>query len=428
MRCQHPKPELCEELGMHLYGLRYTRFMIDPGYAQRVRQNAEERKKIVASRPPGPEPGFRATPCLHELDVITWCQDLHREDRHRRGCALHGECTRSFLSHDMRACSLCRDYTAGINGFDWISEEQLVADTRRLAGILPPSINAIYGIPRSGIMPAALLAMRLHLPLYEVGYDIGIRQLQNGLRGWNSDPNGVGLIVDDSVFTGTAMKRVLTYFKGKQIKTAAVYARRGFEHKVDFYAKLVNDCHFLEWNWSNNNPIVCAPLERGNRNGVASDLDGIIVHDEESGGHPGTPYMVTRRKPIPLIVTGRPAAHRKGTEELLAYHRVLYTRLEMFPGDTLRSPGEIAAFKAAVFRESRCSVFFESEPSQAQAIHLETLLPVCCPRMGCVLQTDKQGEPDPKALENIGDRRGKVVPQNGSHVQPLLHDLSQVRS
>ena len=52
------------------------------------------------------------------------------------------------------------------------------------------------------------------------------------------------------------------------------------------------------------------------------------------------------------------------------------------PGDE----GVIAAHKARAFAASGCGLFVESAPSQAEAIHALTGLPVACPRAERVWQ------------------------------------------
>ena len=62
----------------------------------------------------------------------------------------------------------------------------------------------------------------------------------------------------------------------------------------DLYLPLI-----LEWNFANS--IVSQVC--------AFDLDGVIVHDADSGGQPGTPLYLPRRHPV-HIITGRGQVHR----------------------------------------------------------------------------------------------------------------------
>src|SRR4051812_30935758 len=51
---------------------------------------------------------------------------------------------------------------------EWISTARLARDATLLAGLLPLDVAGIVGVPRSGLIPAAIVATYLHLPLYEL--------------------------------------------------------------------------------------------------------------------------------------------------------------------------------------------------------------------------------------------------------------------
>lgn len=194
------------------------------------------------------------------------------------------------------------------------------------------------------------------------------------------------VVVDDTVYGGAAMRRARAAMGGQPAVYAAVYVRPQARGAVDLAGVDLPCPHLLEWNllncgvaWGNAaNPIF--------RRGVAVDLDGIILHDSDSGGDVGGPYLVPRMRPIPLICTGRPETARAQTEAQLRQWGAKWARLEMYPGGRIPDVLTVAAYKAKHYAASGCGFFLESDPIQAAEIHRLSRMPVVCPRVGKVWQ------------------------------------------
>ncbi len=274
---------------------------------------------------------------------------------------------------------------------EWISTKRLVEDSIRLAGMLPSDTVAVAGIPRSGMVVAATIAAHLQIPLYEITGEYQLHRLGNGSRGDNlgfaSATFGVMAIVDDTVYTGAEMARTRESLKRskQRIVTSAVYCRPEVVDSVDFCARELPAPHLLEWNIANNGPVGGYAEHASYGAGVAFDLDGVIVHDRHSGGPVGSPYLVPRTIPVPLIATGRRESSRQVAEGQLRAVGAQYDRLAMLPDDDPGTVESFAAFKARAYQESGCGFFIESDPSQAALIHRLTGLPVICPRLDTVL-------------------------------------------
>ncbi len=323
-------------------------------------------------------------------------------------CAVHGQCSpegRLVYREDGRAvepksCQVCRIQSrAGRGGggyepvtpaesprfrFRWISTAKLVQDSIKLAGMLPADCSGVVGVPRSGMIPASVIATHLHLPLYTLAGGRVERCLVPASRG-NGVRGGGGplAVVDDTTFSGLAMRRTRAAV-GPSARYYAVYVnslRPESKSAVDGYAEELPAPHLLEWNWANNGPMSgrWADVPAYGR-GIAIDLDGIVVHDAASGGRPGTPYMVPRALPCPLICTGRPESSRGETEATLRGLGVRWQSLKMLPaGLDPADAGQIAAHKAENYAASGCGLFLESDPTQAEMIFRATGKPVCCP-------------------------------------------------
>jgi len=271
--------------------------------------------------------------------------------------------------------------------YQWVSTARLVAGAIRLAAALPANCAGIVGIPRSGMLPAATIATHLHLPLYQLSREGEFTRLSGGSRG-NSlyQPGGPLAVIDDTVYGGDAMARARRYMGGRAAVYAAVFVRPESAGAVDHFAEPLPSPHLLEWNAMNNGPFAGHAANPAYRRGLAIDLDGIVVHDDASGGTIGAPYLVPRAFPCRLIATGRPEAHRAGTEAQLAALGVRWERLEMMPGTALAPWQEVADFKARHYAASDCGFFVESDPDQAERIQGTTKRPVICPAMETVYQ------------------------------------------
>jgi hypothetical protein len=272
----------------------------------------------------------------------------------------------------------------------WISTARLVTDAVKLASKLPKGIAGIVGIPRSGMIPAATMATILHVPLLEL----------TDCTCWNSrtassrghllrERHGPLVVVDDTVYSGAAITRARAIMRGKQAIFSAVYVHPAKEKTVDVFGELLPPPHFLEWNFPNHGPYwgaYSAELAGIYRKGVASDIDGVCVHDEDSGGELGKPYLAPRVCECPLLITGRAEKWRKLTEDQLNDHGIRWTRLEMLPNGMNPTWQNCALHKALVFRESECGLFIESCPLQAELINHLSKRPVICPRTEKVYQ------------------------------------------
>jgi hypothetical protein len=284
-----------------------------------------------------------------------------------------------------------------------VSTARLVTDSVALAGLLPLDCCGVAGIPRSGMLPASVIATHLHLPLYELTESGQLNRLGHGSRGRSlgfsvESPRGrVGplAVVDDTVYGGAAMRNARAHVARlkRAAVFAAVYARPESAGVVDVFARLLRSPHLLEWNFANNGPFAGFAANPAYKAGVALDLDGVVVHDADSGGRIGTPFLVPRTHPCRLIATGRPGRHRAATEALLRQLGARWERLEMLPDGTPETAEAIAEHKATHYAASRCGFFVESDPVQAELIFRLSGKPTVCPRTVQVWSSVALNEP-----------------------------------
>jgi hypothetical protein len=228
------------------------------------------------------------------------------------------------------------------------------------------------------MLPASLLAMHLHLPLYCLDQHNGF--VRNCGHGWRLGQRGrvargPALIVDDTTGSGRSLAATQTIAKKHFPATlyAAIYVNPLADQLPKLWIEELYLPHLLEWNFPNSIVTLC----------TAFDLDGVLCHDEHSGGPPGTPLFLPRRSPV-HIITGRSEAHRRQTLEWLHRYGVEAASLTMKPVGDDRP---FADYKAQAVRQFGATahqrpfgppMYVESCPQQAKRIaELSGVMTVC---------------------------------------------------
>lgn len=306
-----------------------------------------------------------------------WCQGTSKQERnkYRIDCDKKHKRKRIFLDAE------------------YVSTAQLIQDCKDL--ILPQianlNIRGIVGVPRSGMLPASMIALWLNLPLYfiDTSGDVKILSASTNFGGRRMDGfihgDGKLLVIDDTIYSGTAIDNVKDRIKEDAIYSA-VYVHPSSKDKVDIFARELPPPHLLEWNLFNCTYIELALL----------DFDGIFS--------PNVPYEKCQNEEdyidyiknvepfyhrIPKtyckgIVTARLEKYRSITEEWLKRYNIKYGFLKMFPNanEEKRNKNhveEAANFKSKIFSESNAEFFIESEISEAVLIRRKTNKFVICP-------------------------------------------------
>lgn len=318
----------------------------------------------------------------HDPPNWQWCQGATSEERRKYKL----DCEKK----QARITKESSDFLAG----EYITTAQLIRDCKNL--LLPQlaglKIKGVVGIPRSGMLPASMIAMWLNVPIYFLDPQNNLLPMSGatkfgGIRMLDyKGSNGSLLVVDDTVYAGTAMKNIGPRFL-EDVYFAAVYVKPEAKEFVDFYAKELPPPHLLEWNLFN-----CTYIEQ-----ALLDFDGIfcpnvphgVCQDEQK-------YIdyIKNVKPFPHripktsckgIVTARLEKYRDITEWWLKKHGINYGFLKMYPteDEAKRDKNHIeesSTFKANVFLESYQAKFFiESDRSEAIRIRKKSGKLVICP-------------------------------------------------
>ncbi len=257
---------------------------------------------------------------------------------------------------------------------------------RRLS-IIPRDFDLIVGIPRSGMLPANLLALYLNRPYTDIDSFLNGKIYKAGARSqfFDSEEQRKVLVVDDSIASGSAMKEckeTLKHLERKfEIKYCAIYVVPGKEKMVDYYFESVPTPRYFQWNILNH-----TTLEK-----ACFDIDGVLCADptpeQNDDGEKyidfilNAPPLFIPGSKIGTIVTSRLEKYRNETETWLKANNIKYNDLVMLdlPDMAARQrANNHGEHKAKAYMSKPYVLFIESEYAQSVAINRISKKPVLC--------------------------------------------------
>lgn len=353
---------------------------------------------------------YRGMPVTYVKPLAYRC--MHPENE-KKLCRLAGESEDNVSI--CRSCSFRSPppiYREDIGNDNWqfITTSDLVTDALELCKYVPDNCRGICGVARSGLLPAAAIASHMHLPLYYVSKTGNMGSVGHGIR-FNSTVNSEGVfvecdkkeqdgplfVVDDSVHDGMTYWMVRKHLPDNHI-FSCVYLKPDREMFVDHHVKLCPSPHLFEWNLMNT--LMMSPLDETNLqdpylgDGAALDFDGIICQDPQWGDDRADNLdwllnlkpnrYIPRRCRVKLIITNRLEKWRAATDEWCKKWGVTYEKMIMSPYDTVQErddnyPQCAVNLKGKAYLESKCNLYIESDPIQAQLIFEYSKKPVLCP-------------------------------------------------
>lgn len=257
--------------------------------------------------------------------------------------------------------------------------------------IIPLDIDLIVGIPRSGIIPATLLALLLNKQVCDLNTYLSKKTWGTGKRGekqnfeWSKIKKV--LIIDDSIGSGNAINNVkkkvseIGLNKLHNILYGCIYLAPSKSNLVDLFFEVVSLPRFFEWNIFHHSFIKNACL----------DIDGVLCKDPESFENDDDikyiEFLLNAKPlfipsiPIGCLVTSRLEKYRHYTEQWLELHNIEYNDLIMLdlPSKKERSKRGIhGKFKAETYLARDEQIFIESNKKQAEEIYERTKKDVFC--------------------------------------------------
>jgi len=287
-----------------------------------------------------------------------------------------------------------------LDPWTFVATAQLARDAAALASRVPPDVDMVAAVPRSGLLPGSIIAAHLHLPLLACSRQRGLTAVGSGVRLETTPGIGAGpprhvLVVDDTAARGREMAAaagaVRAAWPDAQVTRCVIYCHPQARRAVDLCAAVYGGAHYLEWNWPN----------AGHGAACAYDFDGVLCRDED----PTQPLYLPRRARVPLIVTGR---HESARGETLAWLDRWGVRVDQLVMRDFDEPHHIdrhriAALKAEHYGRSGCVLFAESDEWQAQRINVLTGRAVLCPAAGRVFPPRVPPPADPRPAPTTRD-------------------------
>lgn len=258
---------------------------------------------------------------------------------------------------------------------------------------IPKDVDLIVGVPRSGMLPASMMALYLNTPLTDVYSYADDRPLKSG-QTRRVKKNSLEfckqakhiLIVDDSISSGSSMKKVkevLEKITNKvKVTYCCIYGVYEAASSVDIIFEYVPLPRIFEWNIFHHLTV----------NFMCFDIDGVLCKDptpEQNDDGEEYRRFILNAEPLFLptqkirsLVTSRLEKYREETKVWLEKHGVEYENLYMLDlpdAETRRKLGVHAKFKSSVYgRDIVSTLFVESELRQAIEISNSTGKDVFC--------------------------------------------------
>lgn len=268
------------------------------------------------------------------------------------------------------------------------SHDDMTHLVRRNMPRIPADIDLVVGVPRSGLGPAAQIALARNLPFVTLdeyvagGADAARFSARQRLGGTGT---GRILVVDDSVGDGGALTRVRAALAqaapDRPIVYLAIYWSGVSVDGLDLWFEKVSRPRLFEWNALHHEGI-------GN---FCVDIDGVLCPDPTRAQNDDGPAYDAFLRAAPLrvrptheigwLVSNRLEKYRPQTEEWLAAHGIRYRELILLDGvsaETRRAAGAHGWFKGKVYADLPAELFIESEPFQARDIASLSGKPALC--------------------------------------------------
>lgn len=314
-------------------------------------------------------------------------------------------------------------------GFNFRTFGDMAQCIRKNITKIPFDFDRIVGIPRSGMIPAYMIALFLNKKACSLDELMQNTSLSSGYSReieTNEKLEKI-LVVDDSVHSGVALSKTkekiarCPHLKNVKIRYLAIYAREQAIGLVDYYFEIVPVPRLFQWNYLNVNVN-----ERS-----CFDIDGVLCVDptaeENDDGEKYRNFILNARPlyipkyKIKALVTSRLEKYRAETEEWLHKNHVQYEKLYMLdlPNKEARiKMGAHGTFKAKIFAQTNAELFVESEPKQAEEIARLSGKPCIC------VGNDKYYEGDGICKVNLFDLREYVRKDKRKRILLYSHEFT----
>lgn len=265
------------------------------------------------------------------------------------------------------------------------SFDDMASCVRRNVWRLDGTFDAVVGIPRSGTLPANLIALHLNVPMTDVEGVAEGRILAMGHTrrhdAWQLDPARWKrvLVVDDSIASGRSMhearQRLRATGHGAEFVFCAIYGIGAFSSDADIVFETCLQPRMFEWNFLHHELLSKACVE----------IDDVLCFapPPAKGDTAGYRRLLANAmpkyrptKPIGTLVSARLEKYRPETEDWLHRHSIEYNALHLLDlprAGVRRSHETSTSFKTEIYRQDKeARIFIDSDLAQVNAIAAAT--------------------------------------------------------
>ena len=301
--------------------------------------------------------------------------------------------------------------------------------------------DLVVGIPRSGMIPAYMIALGLNINCTDLLSFINNANIIKGntrktkkeiYQTWDAENI---LIVDDSIASGGSMRssgeKIPDDYTGK-VTTLAIYSSQRKRNDVNIFLEHVSFPRVFEWNIFHH-----AVLSRS-----CVDIDGVLCHDPtEEQNDDGEkyinfllntdPYILPTVK-IHSLVTNRLEKYRPQTDEWLRKHGVEFDNLIMLNVASKEERIRLrlhSKHKADYYIKSKLPFFIESDTNQAINISLMSGKPVYCVKDNVVYEPGMINKicKNPTSIFTGIKRQAQYLPRPIKNIiRPLYKGIRQI--
>lgn len=235
----------------------------------------------------------------------------------------------------------------------------------KIGMLLPPDVDCVIGIPRSGLLFANIIAVKRGWPLStpDLFPTVVWQTKEKIVAGFKKI-----VIVEDSTWTGAQLHTAKLLIKQKTpdvtILTVSLFASSQSHYLSDFVGSRYPSHKFTAFEW---NLAHASYKEWGD---LCVDLDGVICRGND-------PYIIPNCE-IRAIITSRPETERETTERWLADHKVRYKELKMSSSSNQGILDISVSHKVREIKKISPLWFWESDGREARLIAKRTRIPVLC--------------------------------------------------
>lgn len=251
---------------------------------------------------------------------------------------------------------------------------------------IPHDVDLIVGIPRSGMLPANLIALYLNKPYTDIDSFVDERIYGFGERGKALNTKIIKkiLLVDDSICSGRALSEAKQKIKKKNISSmilfASIYATSETANKVDVFFEIVETPRFFQWNLFHHSNVI--PHSFMDIDGVLCpnppvDDDGPIYKEYIANA----PLLLHPSVKIDTLISCRLEKYRHITEYWLQKNEIKYGQLIMLDMQSKIDRikwGKHGVYKGKAYKNSDAILFIESSWIEAETIFKISKKPVFC--------------------------------------------------